>query len=106
MRIPLGYGHNRPTFLLCIVALLFGVNGVFAEMTPGPKLCAARDLEVVILIEVHGAANDVAAERLAEAFLAQLDARAMCFKGHAPEATALYDNIISSLTSTRVGSRR
>ena len=108
MRIPLRYRQNQPSFfiLLCIVALLLGVNAAIAEMTSGPKLCAARDLEVVVLIEDHGAANDIPAERLSNAALAQLDARAVCFKRGAPEGIALYDDIISSLSSTRVGSTR
>ena len=102
------YPRKQPSPLLLpgIAALLLGMNGAIAEVTPGPTLCAALDLEVVILIEEHGAANDVAAERLAKAVLAQLNARAVCFKGHATEAIALYDEIIGSLGPTRVGSTR
>jgi hypothetical protein len=107
MQVPFMFRTNQPTFfvLLCVVASFIG-QGAIAEMLPGPKLCAQRDLEVVILIEDHGAANDVAPERLAKAFLAQLDARAACSKSHVPEGIALYDNIISSLGSTQVGSMR
>jgi hypothetical protein len=52
---------GQPNYLLCLpwaVALLVGVNGGSAEMLPGQKLCAQRDLEVAILIEDHGAANE------------------------------------------------
>lgn len=57
-----------------MVALL-GVSDAVAQATSGPSLCPARDVEVIILIEDHGAANDVAPERLAKAALTQIDAR-------------------------------
>ena len=90
--------------MLAGIALLLGMNNAIAQATSDEARCAARDLEVVIVIEDRGAANDVAAEQLAKAGLAQLDARAVCFKGRVTEGVALYDEIISSLGATRVGS--
>ena len=95
-----------PTFSKCMKcsALLvgfgisfFAFHGALAQAVTGPRLCAARDVEVVILIEDHGAANDVAPERLYKAGLAQMDARAACSKGRVAEGIALYDEIIGSL---------
>jgi len=43
-----------------ITVSLLGASGATAQATSGPSLCAARDLQVVILIEDHGTANDVA----------------------------------------------
>jgi hypothetical protein len=52
---------------------LLGASGAIAQATSGPSLCAGRDVELVIMIEDHGAANDVAPEKLYKAGLAQMD---------------------------------
>ena len=78
-----------------ITVSLLGASAI-AQATSGPSLCAARDVQVVILIEDHGTANDVAPERLAEAVLSQLDARAACSEGPVTERIARYDEIIRS----------
>jgi hypothetical protein len=82
-----------------IVVWLLGIAGVpaVAQATSGSPLCAARDLQVIILIEEHGVANDIASERLSKAGLAQMDARLACSAGRVEEAVALYDGIIGSL---------
>ena len=75
----------------------FGFHGALAQSVTGPRLCAARDVEVVILIEDHGAANDVAPERLAKAGLTQMEARTACSEGRVTEGIAIYDEIKRSL---------
>ena len=80
-----------------ITVSLLGASGATAQATSGPSLCAARDLQVVILIEDHGTANDVAPERLAKALLAQLGAQAACSEGRVTEGIMRYDEIIRSL---------
>jgi hypothetical protein len=54
-----------------LVASLLGISvaTAAAQSTPGLKLCAARDVEVVTLIEDYGEATDIASERLAKAGL-------------------------------------
>jgi len=92
--------HHMKFFGLALAGImvsLLGASGATAQATSGPSLCAARDLQVVILIEDHGTANDVAPERLAKAVLTQLDARAACSEGRVKEAIARYDEIIRSL---------
>ena len=68
-----------------------------AEKTVSSRLCAARDVEVVMLIEDHGEANDLAPERLAKAFLTQMDARIACSNDRMEDGIALYDDIIRAL---------
>jgi hypothetical protein len=68
-----------------------------AQATSGSPLCAARDLQVIVLIEDHGIANDIASERLAKAGFVQMEARLACSEGRVTEAVALYDGIIGSL---------
>jgi hypothetical protein len=74
-----------------------GSASAIAQATAGSPLCAARDLMVIILIEEHAAANDIASERLSKAGLAQMDARLACSAGRVGDAVALYDGIIASL---------
>jgi len=56
--------------------------------------CAARDLKLAILIEERGAAEDVAPERLADAFRTMMLARQACHDGRVADALALYDNAL------------
>jgi hypothetical protein len=80
-----------------IMVSLLGASGALAQATSGPSLCPVRDVELIILIEDHGTANDIAPERLAKAGLAQMDARRACSEGRVTEGVALYDEIIRSL---------
>ena len=93
------YPHKviSPLILAGVAASLLGMNGAIAQATSGPALCAARDLEVITLIEDHGTANDVASARLANAGLTQMKARTACSDGQVTEAIALYDEIVRSL---------
>jgi hypothetical protein len=82
-----------------LVASLLGITitTATAQSIPGLELCAARDVEVVTLIEDHGDAADIAAERLAKAGLDQMQARLACSAGQSEQAIAIYDQIIGSL---------
>jgi hypothetical protein len=80
-----------------LAVTLLGIHGALAQSVTDSRLCAARDLEVVVLIEEHGAANDIVSERLAKAAMTQMEARAACSNGRAAEGVALYDDIIRGL---------
>jgi hypothetical protein len=58
--------------------------------------CAARDLQVLMLIEERESV--VPAERLSDAMLLVLEARTVCYEGRVMDAMALYDSIAQSLT--------
>jgi hypothetical protein len=85
--------------LATIVTSVLGIDGApaVAQDAASKRLCAARDVEVVILIEDHGAANDIAPEKLAKAALAQMDARVECSNGHMEDGLALYNDILRAL---------
>jgi hypothetical protein len=53
---------NAMLMLATIVASVFGIDGApaVAQDAASKRLCAARDVKVVMLIEDHGEANDVA----------------------------------------------
>jgi hypothetical protein len=97
MRFSCDHKRSCGLILAGIMVSLLGVSDAVAQATSGPSLCPARDVEVIILIEDHGAANDVAPERLAKAALTQIDARDACSKGRVTEGIALYDEILRSL---------
>jgi len=84
-------------FWLVTSLLVISASTAVAQSKTALQLCAARDVEVVILIEDHGDAADIAPERLAKAGLDQMQARRTCTAGRTEEAVAIYDGIISSL---------
>jgi hypothetical protein len=55
------------------------------------SICALKEIKVITLIEEHGAAADLASDRLGDAGLAMLRARMACYEGRVAEAVALYD---------------
>lgn len=81
-----------PTLATSAVLVAFGA----ASSSIAP-VCAARDLDVITLIEQHGMAEDVAPDRLAHAAMAMFAARQACEVGRTEKAVALYDGIIGSL---------
>jgi hypothetical protein len=85
--------------LATIVTSVLGIDGgpAVAQDPASKRLCAGRDVEVVTLIEDHGAANDIAPEKLAKAGLTQMDARVACSNGHMEDGIALYNDILSAL---------
>ena len=65
------------------------------------RTCAERDLRLVTLIERHADAQDIAAERLFEAYRTMIDARRACREGREREALAVYDGITLIPAPTR-----
>jgi hypothetical protein len=90
---------NAMLMLATIVTSVFGIDGApaVAQDVASKRLCAARDVKVVMLIEDHGEANDIAPEQLAKAFLTQMDARVACSNGHMEDGIALYNDILRAL---------
>jgi hypothetical protein len=69
--------------------------------------CAARDLQILMLIEERENADAVSAEQLSDAMLSMLEARIVCYQGRVVDAMALYDNITQSITpDTFLSARR
>jgi len=81
------------------------INGTTAgSFTRG---CAARDLQILMLIEERENTNTVSAEELSDAMLSMLEARIVCYQGRVVDAMALYDNITQSITpDTFLSARR
>jgi hypothetical protein len=60
--------------------------------------CAARDLQILMLIEEYENSDAVSAEKLSDAMLSILEARMVCYQGRVVDAMALYDGIVQGLT--------
>ena len=73
---------------MAISATAQGQAGQFA------RECALKETMVITLIEDHGAAEDLPADRLGDAGLTMMRARSACYEGRVAEALALYDSIL------------
>jgi hypothetical protein len=60
--------------------------------------CAARDLQILKVIEERESTNALSAQTLSEAMLTILNARMICYEGHVVDALAIYDDVARSLT--------
>jgi hypothetical protein len=73
---------------MSISAMAQGQAGQFA------RECARMEITVITTIEDHGAVGDLSADRLGDAGLTMLRARAACYQGRVGEALALYQSIL------------
>jgi hypothetical protein len=101
-RMP-AFRHARSTLWILVVATSLGVatrivaagDAVFA------RICAEREVQVITLIEDHGAAmlsGPIGGnETLGRAGLMLFEARGACYRGRVDEAIALYDTIVTML---------
>ena len=60
--------------------------------------CAARDWQILMLIEERENTNAVSGDKLSDAMLAMLEARIVCHEGRVMDAMVLYDGITQSIT--------
>jgi hypothetical protein len=87
----------------CLVRWAVVAVGLGATITVAPagsftRGCAARDLQILMLIEERESANSVPAKKLSDALVAMMGARMVCYEGRVVDALALYDSISRSIT--------
>ena len=83
-------------WVLAAIGLAAMIDGADAgSFTRG---CAARDLQILMLIEDRESTNAVSAEKLGDAMLVMMEARIVCYEGRVVDALALYDSIRDSIT--------
>src|SRR5712691_7816365 len=82
---------------LCLGAMISGTAA--GSFTRG---CAARDLQILMLIERREETNAISAERLSDAMVTMMNARMICYDGHVVDALAIYDSVASSLTPSNL----
>src|SRR3954451_24006113 len=64
--------------------------------------CAARDMQVLMMMEEREKTRTVSADQLREAMHRLLHARIVCNEGYVFDALAIYDEISNGLISTSV----
>jgi hypothetical protein len=82
---------------VCLCAMFN--NATAGAFTRG---CAARDLQLLVLIEEIESTNTVSAETLSDVMLEMMHARVVCHEGYVVDALAIYDRISQSITISPV----
>jgi hypothetical protein len=82
-------------WVIAAIGLGLTIQGAMAgSFTRG---CAARDLQILFLIEEQEAAGSVPAERLSGALTEMMHARIVCHEGRVLDALAIYDAVAETL---------
>ena len=88
----------RERRLLLALVLVSSLSMTITAMAQGQaqfaQECALEEITVITLIEDHGWAEDLPADRLGNAGLTMLRARSACYEGRVGEALALYESIL------------
>jgi hypothetical protein len=81
---------------LAVVASLAMTIGAMAQgqVKQFAEECALKEISVMTVIEDHGTAQELPADRLGNAGLTMLRARLACYEGRVSEALALYDSVL------------
>jgi hypothetical protein len=88
----------RHRALSALAAVCLGTLTTTATAGSFTRGCAARDIQVLALIEQRESDGAVMAQKSTDAIMALLHARMVCHEGHVLDALALYDGIAQSLT--------
>ncbi|MEA2905947.1 MAG: hypothetical protein QOI12_3334 [Alphaproteobacteria bacterium] len=59
--------------------------------------CAARDMQILMLIEERVSAEAISSQRLDDAMLTMMHARTVCHEGYVVDALALYDKVAETI---------
>ena len=88
---------------LCLSAMTDAAAAAGGAFTRG---CAARDMQVLRMIEERETAKSVSEEKLSDAMLTMMHARVVCHEGYVMDALAIYDSIAQSITPNPILSSR
>jgi len=64
--------------------------------------CAARDMQILMLVEDRESRSTMSVEKLRDAMLTMLHARIVCNEGHVLDAITIYDSIAESIAPNPV----
>jgi hypothetical protein len=88
------FRQRRQLQALVLVSLLSLTIMAHGQAAQFAKECALKEITVITMIEDHGWAEDLPADRLGNAGLTMLRARLACYEGRVGEALALYESIL------------
>jgi hypothetical protein len=80
-----------------LVTIALGVMTVPAAAGSFTRGCAARDLQLLAVIEEQEHTGSISAEKLSEALLDMMHARIVCHHGRVLDALAIYDAVTESV---------
>jgi hypothetical protein len=86
------------------VAAILGGTVTYSAAGGGPftRGCAARDMQILMMLEQRESANGIAAQELNEVLVTIFNARMVCSEGRVLDALEMYENVARSITSGRV----
>jgi hypothetical protein len=92
---------------MCFVAALTVIGASNAAAAGSfTRGCAARDMQLLQVIEEREDSNALPADKSADAVLSMMNARMICHEGRVLDALAIYDAILDDLMSTSFASKR
>jgi hypothetical protein len=92
----------RPTSWM-LATIVVGVMTHAAAAGAFTRGCAARDLQLLIVIEEQEVTGSITAEKISEALLEMMHARIVCHQGQVLDALAIYDAVTESVRAIRSG---
>src|SRR5438552_5696636 len=92
----------RPTSWM-LATVLVSVMTHAAAAGSFTRGCAARDLQLLTVIEEHELTGSISAEKISEALLEMMHARIVCYQGQVLDALAIYDAVAESVRPIRSG---
>ena len=95
----------RHRALSALAAVGLGTLATTATAGSFTRGCAARDMQVLMLIEERESASAISAQESTDAIMTMLHARIVCHEGRVLDALALYDDIAGGVT-VRFGQTR
>ena len=89
-----------PWLLATIVVSMVTHAAAAGSFTRG---CAARDLQLLTVLEEQENAGSIPADKISEALLEMMHARIVCHQGQVLDALAIYDAVAESVRPIRSG---
>jgi len=92
----------RPTswMLATVVVSVMTHAAAAGSFTRG---CAARDLQLLTVIEEQELTGSIPAEKISEALVEMMHARIVCYQGRVLDALAIYDAVRDRIQPIRAG---
>jgi hypothetical protein len=89
-----------PWMLATVVVSMVTHAAAAGSFTRG---CAARDLQLLTVLEEQENAGSIPADKISEALLEMMHARIVCHQGQVLDALAIYDAVAESVRPIRSG---
>jgi hypothetical protein len=86
-----------------LATIVVGVTTHAAAAGSFTRGCAARDLQLLTIIEEQEIAGSIPAEKVSDALLEMMHARIVCHNGRVLDALAIYDAVAESVRPIRSG---